>query len=125
MKYVVILLLAFIGYQNFLTSDYTKKLREESKKYESGITPEVIAIKYTVLSKFDSLQGWSPEEIAYYEHIKKSQTEILIKALEDETWRDNVAYEMVNKKFKKDLPTKRKTNTNQLLIVAIKQQLKE
>ena len=91
-----------IAYLDKDSRDYAARVKAETQKLSPGITSDYTGLKYLVVKRINGLDGFSPEQAAYYDYVLAKQNEILFTLLNEKSWKENMAINMVNSKYPKD-----------------------
>lgn len=99
---IVSAILLGIAYLDKDSRDYAARVKAETQKLSPGITSDYAGLKYLVVKRINGLDGFSPEQVAYYDYVLAKQNEILFDLLNEKSWKENMAINMVNLKYPKD-----------------------
>ncbi len=80
-----------------------KTFAQQVKGNSNGVTGDFLYAKYLVIRKMDGLESWTPEQVVYYEKIRAEQNKIVTHLLTQSEWKERMAIELLNKKFKLNL----------------------
>jgi hypothetical protein len=91
-----------IAYLDKDSRDYASRVKAETQKLSPGITSDYAGLKYLVVKRINGLDGFSPEQAAYYDYVLAKQNEILFDLLNEKSWKEDMAIRLVNLKYPKE-----------------------
>ncbi len=99
---IVSAVLLGIAYLDKDSREFADRVKAETQKLSPGITSDYTGLKYLVVKRINGLEGLTPEQVAYYDYVLAKQNEILFDLLNEKSWKENMAINMVNSKYPKD-----------------------
>ncbi len=99
---IVSAILLGIAYLDKDSREFADRVKAETQKLSPGITSDYTGLKYLVVKRINGLEGLTPEQVAYYDYVLAKQNEILFDLLNEKSWKENMAINMVNLKYPKD-----------------------